>query len=170
MYIIGTVIAAVAVWTGVVAMILHSLHHAARVRDRIDATVPASDGPRVLNLKLGLDHLEPGRVYRLTVNLVDRNADILAHLDERVLTATGDPDQFIRMTLRIPARAPDGHLHVTIRSLEGPGDLARLIGLVTDATERGDIAAADQYEAMASDLAHQNTMREFEQLLGKDPS
>lgn len=86
MHIIITVIAALAVWAGIVAVILRSLHNAARVRDRIDAMV----------------------------------ADELR---------------------------------------------TRLIGLAADAAERGDITAADQYSAMARDLARQNTMHNLEQTL-----
>lgn len=86
MHTIIPVIAALAVWAGIVAVILRSLHNAALVRDRIDATVLGE--------------------FR-----------------------------------------------------------TRLIGLAADAAERGDIVAADQYSAMARDLARQNTMHDLEQTL-----
>ncbi|MDU7718341.1 MAG: hypothetical protein E7J90_08910 [Cutibacterium avidum] len=50
MHIIIPVIAALAVWAGIIAVILRGLHNAARVRDRIDAMIADELRTRLIGL------------------------------------------------------------------------------------------------------------------------
>lgn len=171
MHILIPVLSAVLIWAGIVVVILRGLHNAS-ASDRPSAparitedTIRLGEDERpgtTLTLTARLTHMEIGRIYRLEVDMTRQDGSRPV-APVRTILAAHAPVIPVRIRLHLPENLDPCSATAHLVPLGGPEDLARLRATAHDAQTRGDISTADEYQALARDLAAWDAAHDREQ-------